>query len=399
MLVDGHSVVEAERTGNSAPPRAAMQECVLPLSTAAGSAALRVQPGRHRFEFNYTALSFAAPEKVQFKHRLEGLESDWIADGTKRSVTYNLLPPGDYRFRVIACNNDAIWNEQGAVLAMRVLPYFWQTWWFKTLAYLAGAAGVSGLVWFESRRRHRRKLESFERQRALERERARIAKDIHDDLGASLTRIAMLTQSASKELQHPEVASAHLKRIYGTARELTRAMDEIVWAVNPRHDTLDSVATYLSRFAQDFLEATSVRCRLQMPVRLPTWALSAELRHNLFLAFKEALHNVVKHAQASEVRISLAPQSSSFTLSVADNGRGFAEKNAAAQTELVGDRLSAGNGLENMRRRMEEVGGSCLLETVPGKGTTVSFIVELKPYNGRAVSQEQRNGAEPRLPP
>jgi signal transduction histidine kinase/ligand-binding sensor domain-containing protein len=352
-----------------------------PRPVSDGAKVLRVPPGRHRFEFDYTALSFAAPEKVEFKYRLEGWEPDWLEAGSKRSVAYNYLPPGDYRFRVIACNNDGVWNEAGAALGVTVLPHFWQTWLFKALAYLGGAAGAGGLVWVEARRRHRRKLELFERQHALERERARIAKDIHDDLGASLTRITMLTQSAHQDLQQPQAAAGHLKGIYSTARELTRAMDEIVWAVNPKHDTLDSVATYLVRFAQEFLAPAGIRCRLEMPVRLPAWTLTAEVRHNLFLAFKEALHNVVKHADASEVRISLEPQSASFALSVEDNGRGFVESEAAQQAALSGDRLGGGNGLENMRRRMAEVGGTCALETAPGKGTKVKFLVTTKePY-------------------
>jgi ligand-binding sensor domain-containing protein/signal transduction histidine kinase len=342
---------------------------------------LKIPPGRHRFDFEYTALSFAAPEKVEFKYRLEGAEPDWIEAGAKRNVTYNFLPPGDYQFHVIACNNDGVWNQDGATLAMTVLPFFWQTWWFKISAYLAGAAVAGGLVWFEARRRHRRKLEMFERQRALERERARIAKDIHDDLGASLTRITMLTQSAHKELESPQAAAGHLRTIYSTARELTRAMDEIVWAVNPKHDTLDSVATYLVRFAQDFLNPAGIRCRLEMPVRLPSCTLNAEVRHNLFLSFKEALNNIAKHADASEVRISLDPTPTSFALSVEDNGKGFIESEVAANAASNGDRLSSGNGLGNMRRRMEEVGGSCLIDTAPGKGTRVKFLVQTKePY-------------------
>src|SRR5207244_8731794 len=134
--------------------------------------------------------------------------------------------------------------------------------------------------------------------------RPRIAKDIHDELGASLTRITMLSQAARDGLEHSP-AAAEVDRIYDTARDLTRAMDEIVWAVNPQHDTLDSLATYLGKFAQDFLAAAHIRCRLDVPMQLPTWPLTAEIRYNLFLAFKEAVNNAVKHAHTSEVWISL----------------------------------------------------------------------------------------------
>ena len=134
-----------------------------------------------------------------------------------------------------------------------MLPYFWQTTWFRVLGGLATVLAAGGAVWFDTRRRMRRQLERAERQRDIERERSRIARDIHDDLGAQLTRITMLSESARDEMAIPDRTAAGLEKIYDTARELTRSMDEIVWAVNPRHDTLDSMATYLEQFAQDLL--------------------------------------------------------------------------------------------------------------------------------------------------
>jgi ligand-binding sensor domain-containing protein/signal transduction histidine kinase len=338
-------------------------------------ASLPIQPGRQHFEFHFTALSLTAPEKAQFKYRLEGLESAWVDAGTRRSAVYSYLPPGDYEFRVTACNNDQVWNEQGASLAFTVLPQLWQTWWFRTLAYLGGVAGVGGTVLAETRRRHRRRLAHLEHARALERERARIAKDIHDDLGASLTRITMLSQSARKSLDQPAQAEAHLEIIYRTARALTLAMDEIVWAVNPKHDTLDSLVTYLVRFAQDYLGPADIRCRLDLPVQLPAWPLTTDVRHNLFLAFKEALHNIVKHASASEVVVSMKLEPSSFVLSVGDNGCGFVPGTPNADHALDSNRPEAGDGLENMRRRLEDICGQCRIESALGKGTKVSFRV------------------------
>jgi signal transduction histidine kinase/streptogramin lyase len=334
---------------------------------------LRVAPGHQQFEFRYTGLSFTVPEKVRFKYRLEGLEQEWKEADTKRSVTYSYLQPGDYTFRVTACNNDGVWNKDGAALAFMVLPQFWQTWWFRGLAGLAAAGLVAGVVQYDTRRRLRRRLEGLERQRAVERERARIAKDIHDDLGASLTRITMLSQTVRGELDHAPQAAADVDRIYGTARELTRAMDEIVWAVNPQHDTLDSLATYLGRFAQDFLSAAQIRCRLDVPVQLPAWPLTAEVRHNLFLAFKEALNNAVKHAGASEVRVCLNIERTGFALVVEDKGRGFLPVAPEANRDTA--RAAAGNGLFNMRQRLAEIGGRWEIESNPGQGTKVTFFV------------------------
>jgi signal transduction histidine kinase len=187
-------------------------------------------------------------------------------------------------------------------------------------------------------------------------------------LGASLTRIAMLSQSDRGEMQLPESVTRNLDRIFATARELTRAMDEIVWAVNPRHDRLDSLASYLSRFANEYLSVAEIRCRLNLPLHLPTQPVTAEVRHNLFLAFKEALHNIVKHAAANEVRVELKLESAQLTLHVADDGRGFSMATPEGRT-------ARGNGLANMHQRLAEIGGVCEIHSEPGGGTTVTFIV------------------------
>ncbi len=343
---------------------------------------LKIPPGKDRFEFRYAGLSMVAPDKVRFKYRLEGLESDWVEAGTRHVAYYSYLKPGDYQFRVAACNNDGVWNETGAAIALKVLPHFWQTWWFSALAVVAGAASVGGAARYVTRRRLRARMERLERQRALERERARIAKDIHDDLGASLTRIIMLSQSGHADLESPHEAAADLNQIYVIARELTRALDEIVWAVSPQHDTLDSLVTYLGKFAQDFLSVAGIRCRLDVPIALPAWPLTAEIRHNLFLAFKEALHNVLKHASATEVRISLTLAESGFCLLVDDNGKGFQpgrNGGAAANPPINGNlRFSTGNGLANMKKRLEEINSVFDLKSAPGEGTNVKFVVSIK---------------------
>jgi len=343
-----------------------------------GGGPLKVPPGRHRIEFEYTGLSFVAPEKVRFKCRLNNFETEWANVGTKRVATYNYIPPGIYSFEVTACNNDGVWNETGASLKFEMLPYFWQTTWFHVLGGLATALAAGGLVWFDMRRRMRRRLERVERQRDIERERSRIAQDIHDDLGAQLTRITMMSESARGDLGNPERAAAGLKKIYDTARELTRSMDEIVWAVSPRHDTLESLAAYLEKFAQDWLATAGFRCRLDLPLQFPEWHLTSEVRHNVFLAFKEALHNTVKHSDASEVLIRLAVREKSFELTLEDNGRGFAVRERTKHASVSQGRAAAGNGLENMRRRLAVIGGSCEIQSAPGAGTRVVLSVQLK---------------------
>jgi signal transduction histidine kinase len=313
-----------------------------------------------------------APEKVRFKHRLEGLDSDWIEAGTSRAANYDYIPPGKYTFHVIACNNDSVWNETGASLAFTILPHFWQTIWFRALGLAGLALLAGGGAWYGTRHRMRRKLERVERQRALERERTRIARDIHDDLGASLTRINLMSQSARREMNTVTQTKNNLDQICNTARQLTRAMDEIVWAVDPQHDTLDSLASYLGKLIFELLGDSGIRCRLEFPTYLPTWPVTAEIRHNLFLAAKESLHNVLKHSRATEVQISFALEAEAVTIKIADNGLGF--ELPAEHSQLRPQR----NGIVNMRQRLQEIGGQCEILTQQGKGTQVTLTIPMQ---------------------
>jgi signal transduction histidine kinase len=343
-----------------------------------GFATLLIPPGKHQFDFHYTALSYAAPDKVRFRYRLAGLDNDWVEAGDKRSAHYGPLRPGDYRFEVTACNNDGIWNETGTALTVRVQPYFWQTWWFDLLTGMMAIAAIIGAVRFAVTRHLRRKLEQLKQQRAIEHERERIARDIHDDLGAGLTQI--LLQSALARRERPEQIQPHLAQISGTARELVGAMDEIVWAINPENDTLDGLVTYAEKFVQEYVTQAGLRCRLDLPAQLPLLVLSAEVRHNLFLAVKETLNNAVKHAHAAEICFQLKTKPGGFSLIIKDDGCGFA---AGAVAVPVGDsgRISSGHGLRNLVHRLEKIGGQCVIRSTPGKGTEVELTVMLQRDN------------------
>ncbi|HYP18218.1 MAG TPA: two-component regulator propeller domain-containing protein, partial [Opitutus sp.] len=343
----------------------------------ARAAELRLAPDHQRLEFQFTALSLSASGKSLFKYRLHGLDTDWIEAGTKRTAFYSQLPPGDYRFQVIASNNDRVWNEEGVTLAFGVTPFYWQTWWFRACAGLLGVTIVGWGARHVTRRRMQRRLEELEYERGIERERARIAQDIHDDIGSNLTRITMLSQSVRNGAGDPYRATAVLERIHDTAVEVTHALDEIVWAVNPRHDTLDSLACYLARYAQERLAEAGVGCRLQLPLKLPPSPLSTQARHNLLLAFKEVLTNVLKHSGATEVQVALTLQPDEFVISVQDNGRGFGSPAGATAESRSADRFRGGHGIENLRRRLAQIGGRCEIHSEPGEGTRILFLVKL----------------------
>jgi len=367
-------VQPAEVPVNSRPPPVVIEEFSVDGNSqgrppgADHGVAVKVPPGHENYEFRYTALSLINAYKIRFRYRLEGFDADWINAANRRWVQYSYLKPGNYRFRVAACNNDGRWNETGTTLTLQILPHYWETWWFLTLLGLTVAAGAAGMARYISHRALRRELERLERQRDIEQVRARIARDIHDHLGSGLTRINLLS-----ELMLDDPAAQHAKsvsQITSVTCELMQAMDEIVWAVNPKNDSLDSLLSYLCDFAVEYLSTAHIRLHINLPAALPAWNLTSEVRHHLFLAVKEILNNIVKHAQANEVFLSLKLEAGLATLEIQDNGRGF----PPAATGMNPNRnlnSTCGNGLDNLRKRASAIGGRCLIHDRPGAGTSV----------------------------
>lgn len=340
---------------------------------------LFIPPGRGELQFQYTALSYAAPEKNRFKYRLEGFESDWVDAGTRHSAFYNSIPPGAYTFHVIASNNDGVWNQTGASVKVTLQPHFWQMLWFRSLFVVASLSCAAAGARYVTKKRMQRKLRRLEEQHMIERERSRIAQDIHDEIGAKLTRISFLGGIAKRKLPPDNQAEGHIDRMSKTARELIAALDEIVWAVNPKNDTLDNFADYLCRYASDFFESTPMSLQLEVPTSIPHHPLTADIRHNLFLAQKEALHNVLKHSGATKVQVQMSIRDREFEVTVVDNGRGI-----AVQQPMPDARIKrGGNGLGNMRERLETIGGRMTIHGSPETGTKISFVVPLKPPQGR----------------
>jgi ligand-binding sensor domain-containing protein/signal transduction histidine kinase len=342
-------------------------------------ALLSLPHGTRRVEFVYTALSLTAPDRVRFKHRLEGFDPDWTEPESARSTVYTQLRPGDYRFQVIACNNDGLWNETGHALAFRIAAPFWQTWWFLAMTGMAAVGTLGAAVRFVSVRQLRRKLRRLEEAHAIEKERMRIAQDMHDEIGGKLSRISFLSDMASRDLPPASPASQQINEVSEAARDVINTVDEIVWAVSPRNDTLESLAHYLCRHAEEFFELTPIELKLELPAEFPAHRLSAEVRHNLFCAVKEALNNVLKHAGSNTVRIGLVATRSAFQVTIKDDGCGLdSSKLQASKTGHGQEGLARrGNGMFNMQERLESVQGSFVIESQPGRGTKVTFSVPL----------------------
>jgi signal transduction histidine kinase/ligand-binding sensor domain-containing protein len=331
-------------------------------------AEVRLPPGLQQVRFEFTALSFVAPENVQFRYQLEGLDGDWVDAGPRRFASYTHLPPGRYRFKVIASNNDGVWNKIGDTLPVVFEPYIWETVWFKLVATVICFGVGSGLIVLVLRRRHRQEVERLEHQRALEVERTRIARDLHDDLGVGLTEIGLLGDLAGTSSGLPEGSRERLQEITGRARTLAASLDEIVWAINPANDTSQSLVDYFFPYAQRLLGSAAIRCRLEVIEPLPAGNLSAEDRHEFFHAYKEALNNIIRHAGATQVQISFSATAGDLMICVADNGCGLDERG----------NKGAHHGLPGMRERLLRLGGRCEITSDGGNGTTVTFIIPVQ---------------------
>lgn len=321
-----------------------------------------VPPKHLRLEIDFTALDAASPENVRFRYRLDGFDAGWVDGSMHRTVTYSRLAAGHYRFLVQACGSDGVWNAESATFAMIIQPFLWQTWWFRIGALLAFTSITAAIVRYVSLRRVRLRLQLLEQQAALHKERSRIARDLHDEFGTRLTELGLVAELERK-------TAGDGTDLIGNIRALERDLDTIVWAVNPKNDTLDHLVGFICRVAAEFLSRSSIRCRFDIPDDLPARPLSPELRHNLFLVVREAINNVVKHSSATLVKIGVTLERGLLQIRIENDGRGFSVSAAEAS-----DR----NGLKNMRSRIEEVGGTFHVESTPNRGTTIEIRVPLE---------------------
>jgi signal transduction histidine kinase/ligand-binding sensor domain-containing protein len=329
------------------------------------SPALRLPPGRARdLQIRYTANAFLDPRRTRFQYRLVNHDADWREETLDRLAVYTNLRPGDYRFELRAANAHGVWSEAPATLAFSLAPHFWQTWPFIMLCGFTVFGLAGGFTAYRLRWQHR--LLTARHEQLLSEERARIARDLHDDLGTALTGVALEIDVARRQSQ--EGMAGRLGESASRVRTLAERMREVVWAVNPRCDTVSSLASFLEQQAGTLLHGSGVRGRFEFPEDIPTLPLDSETRHQLALAVREALTNVLRHARASEVVLGLDLSARELIVSVRDDGRGFEAGRAGAEP---------GHGLHNLRTRLERVGGTVAVVSKAGRGTRVEFRVTL----------------------
>ncbi|UOQ54706.1 sensor histidine kinase [Hymenobacter cellulosivorans] len=316
-------------------------------------------PSDYFFSLEFAALNFRLPEKNRYAYRLENFDPGWVQAGTKREATYTNLDPGTYTFRVRATNNDGIWNARGTALTIVVQPHWYGTWWFRILVSWV----LFGLLFLAYRLRVRQLL-------ALERVRHNIARDLHDDMGSTLSSISILSQIARthQHNQRTEQATALLDQIGDSSRRMLDAMDDIVWTINPAHDSMEDVVARMRSFASDVLEARGIDFTFRADPSVTGLRLNMRARREFFLLFKEAVNNLAKYAQCNQAAISLTYEHHRLLLTVQDDGVGF-DPSAPAQ--------GGGNGLTNMRSRAAAMKGALDIQTAPGQGTVLRLSVPL----------------------
>jgi signal transduction histidine kinase/ligand-binding sensor domain-containing protein len=330
----------------------------LPPLGAHDLAGFELAADRNQVEAEFTGISFRSGDGLRYQYRLAGTSTPWSLPRTGRSVLLGNLASGTYRMEVLAVTPDDVVSSSPATLSFTILRPVWQRWWFILLSTLT----LAGLVLAVHRQRVARVVE-------LERMRTRIAADLHDDLNSSLARISILSEVGRRQLEPEEQsATTTLANIGETARELMEATGDMVWAIDARHDDLNSLLARIRRFAGDLLSSRGVEVACSPPLPTNQVRLPPEARRELYLVLKEALHNAARHASARRVWIEVGVVDTRVVAEVRDDGVGFAT--------AAGDGHS-GNGLRNLRERARRMGGILTVDSAPGAGTRVRLTLQL----------------------
>jgi signal transduction histidine kinase/ligand-binding sensor domain-containing protein len=329
---------------------------------------------RSAFHVEYTSPDTFYPERLSFRTQLVGLDAGWVEMDGQRRVSYPDLAPGSYTFRVAVSAPGGDWIEAAFAPRVEIVPAFFDRRSTRTAIAVAALVAVAGTVWLIERGRNQRRLAIAATKLALEAERQRIARDLHDELGAGLTDIMFAGDHLAEDLHETPQLQPDAERIAARARELARSIEEVVWSVNPTEDTLDSFLIRFQRTAQEHLGHANLAFRWDAPLDVPPLHLPVRVRHALLMAGKEAITNAIKHAgaRAVRVRVRFDEPPGGFTVVIEDDGRGF---DAAAPPRR-------GYGLGGLHSRLTECGGVCRIESTPGAGTRVEFSVPAPALTG-----------------
>jgi signal transduction histidine kinase len=357
------------------------------------------------FQIEFFALDFAPNETSRYQYKLEGTAAEWSKPTEDRTVDFANLAPGEYHFLVRAVNDAGAASEDPAAIVFKINPPFWRTWWFLTLAAVLAIAAVHSLYRYRMKNLRRVNQALIETQIAeekvlrergkrlaeLDRVRTRIATDLHDDIGSSLTQIAVLSEVARNHAValRSEIVSTSLESIKDVSRELAETMSDVVWAISPNKDNLGDLVQRMRRFGSDVGAGSDINFELDASPAEKIVPLGANVRREVFAIFKESINNAVKYSECENIAADFRIKNNTLFLEVKDDGHGFDTE------EILSDGFSpekGGNGLINMRRRAAGLGGTCRIVSNSG-GTGVFLEVPLNLPEDEPLSPAQSGGA------
>jgi len=329
------------------------------------------------FSFQFASLDYNAPEENEYAYYLEGFDEDWIYNGKRRFVTYTNLDPGEYVFQVKATNSDGLWSEKIARVFIVINPPFWKTWWAYTIYAILFLGALAFIRATEIKRREKKeeerlrleredarlreaelKAKNIEQEKEIEKQkiRNRIAQDLHDEIGSNLSSISLMSELIQNDEKIPSEVSEKINRVHKVAKESTQSIRDIVWLTNPSSDSLKDLIAKMKEVADNTLG--KFKLNFEYPTNVAEINLLPETKRNIFFIYKEALNNIVKHAEAKNVDIKFNIENGFIFLSIKDDGKGF-------NTESI----NSGNGLKNIKSRAKEINADLKFESISGKGT------------------------------
>ncbi len=351
-----------------------MNEPVLPFSSewfthgANEPVSMQVPWNKNIIGVEFASLEYSAPQKNRHKYRVPPFIDDWVEIGHSREITLTNLDPGSYKLEILGSNNDGIWATEPGVLFIDVIPPFWMTFTFRLLMFFMLISVVGGVVWLVSNRKYKAKLREMEYKMAVDNERMRISRDMHDNLGSRLTQIQLMSRSRKRK-KKGEVLEKTLEEISKETEGVIQNVSQIVWALNPENDTLENLVGFIIQYTETFCQRAQISCRIKADENFPELSVPADKRHHLINVVKEAVNNAVKHASCSILRLNLHYKQgdmneSKLSISIEDNGAGFDPEQVKSKKR---------NGLKSMKSRMESVGGDINVESSQGYGTKVQI--------------------------
>lgn len=318
----------------------------------------------------FATLDYTNASVNQYRYRLTGYDKSWISAGNSPEARYSKLPHGNYSFEVMSSNSEGVWSNPGTLLRISLSPPFWLTLWFRIMVVLTMVGIIIYVVKQFLKRKMEKQLRAIEQQLAVNNERLRISRDMHDELGTGLSKIALLS-----EVGKNHKAADHNKKIIheisDTSRDLADKMGEIIWTLNPQNDTLGNLLAYLKEYVYETTDVLPLSVSFSYPDSIPGISLGHAQRQQLMLVTKEAVNNALKHSNATQLLFSLRVEAGFMSFAVKDNGTGLSTEIQQQQ------RNGKKNGLVNMRARMEQIGGHFSIRSAPGEGTEIQYGIPI----------------------